>query len=196
VRTFFLSLFLIPFTASAGDELAPWKAGLPGGDPVAHSTSPNGKWELFEINRYDMGRPTTDRAVAVMDTHGTTLVGLLDCENHIAVDFPDHAYLTIKWSPDSSYLAIHDSTPKNSVLEIYQITASELQKLSVPDLRHLAAAQLQIPEKKITGSGQLPVEWSKSGDLTVRVRLSVDGDTIQKDFAIHVSPTGVAQVSH
>lgn len=198
--TLALLVFLSPLVLHAEDSsttdwLPRLKPGLAAASPLPDSVSPDGKWALFDLNAYDMGMPTTATAIAVADSHRTTLLGLLDCVTHEMTDLPYKTYLTIKWSPDSKYLALHDSTPKNSVLQIYQITATELKKLAVPDLHRMAADQLQIPEKKITGSGQVPVEWSKSGDLIVRVRLSVDGTMKQKDFTLHISPEGVAHVA-
>jgi hypothetical protein len=192
-------VLLFPFALPADDGATTWlyklKPGLADASPLPDSTSPDGKWALFDLNAYDMGTPTTATAMVVADTNRTTLLGILDCPPPIDVDAPLKTYLTIKWSPDSKYLALHDSTPKNSVLQIYQLTATALKKLTVPDLRRLAADQLQIPEKKISGSGQVPVKWSQAGDLIVRVRLSVDGAMKQKDFTLSVSPEGVVHVA-
>jgi hypothetical protein len=194
-----LFILLFPFVLCADDGATTWlsklKPGLTSASPLPDSVSPDGKWALYDLNAYDMGTPTTATAMAVADTHRSTLLGILDCITQDSVDAPLKTYLTIKWSPDSEFLALHDSTSKNSVLQIYKITATELKKLPVPDLRRLAADQLQIPENKITHSGQVPMEWSKSGDLVVRVRLSLDGASLQKDFTIHVSPEGVVQIS-
>jgi dipeptidyl aminopeptidase/acylaminoacyl peptidase len=191
-----LSLFLFRQQALATDDIHfGWKPGLAGGQLVPDSTSPDGKWALFVVNRYDMGMPMTATAIVVADTHRTKLLGLLPCLTPWMTDLPCKAYLTIQWSPDGRYLAIHDSTPRNSVLLIYHVTATELKAVTVPDLRRLAANQLQIPEKKITSSGQVPQAWSKDGDLVVRVRLSIGPDVQQKDFTLHVSPEGAAQVS-
>jgi len=193
---FALWLFPIRQKAFAADDVHfGWKPGVAGGQLVPDSTSPDRKWALFEINRYDMGMPMTATAIAVADLHRAILLGLLNCETHWSTDLPYKSYLTIKWSPDSEYLAIHDSTPKNSVLQIYRVTATELRSINLPDLHRIAAEEMQIPEKKITSSGQLPVEWTKSGDMVVRVRLTVDGATQQKDFTLHVSPESAALVS-
>ena len=179
--------FIACSRAHAADELGRWQEGVAGGLLVAESTSPDGGFALFEINAYDIGQPTTATAIAVADSQRIKLLGLIDSITQHSTDKPHKSFLTIKWSPDSHYLATHDSTPKHSVLHLYRITASAFRALPFPDLRHAAAARLNIPEQSIGSSGQMPIHWLHPNQLLVRVRLSMNHASRQIDLVISIS---------
>jgi len=141
-----------------------------------------------------MGMPMTANAIAVADAKRSTLIGLLNCETHHGTDLPYHAYLTVLWSPDSGYLAIHDSTPKHSLLKLYRVTGSGLKPIDLPDLRQLAATSFHLTEKKIHSSGQMPIKWSAADSLIVQVRLTTDEGVKQKEIALQISPDGLVRV--
>ena len=145
---------------------------------------------LFEINAYDIGQPTTATAIGVADSKRTKLLGLIDSTTQHATDKPHKSFLAIKWSPDSHYLATHDSTPKHSVLRLYRITASALLTVPLPDLRHAAAARLNIPEQSINSSGQVPTRWVDPGKLLVRIRLTINHGSRRVDFIVSILQDG------
>jgi len=188
-------LFSLTSPLLLADELESWRQGLAEGKAVFHSTSPNGKWALFEINRYDIGLPTTSTAIAVVTADRSRLIGLLDCVTNHETDLPYKSYLTTLWSSDSAYLALHDSTPKNSTMKIYRVTDVGLDQIKLPDLLIPARAQFRLGEQKISGSGQLPIAWSKADTLIVEVRISAHRSSYKTKFSLQLSDNGEVQIN-
>jgi hypothetical protein len=188
------ALLLSPFCR--GENVAEnLKPGLPEAELVKNSESPDHQWAIFEVHAYDIGMPTTAIAVVVADVKRTRMLGYIDACNRIAADFPDHRYLDIKWAPGSTYLALHDSTARNSVLHLYHVTETGLTPLHLPDLKQAALKQLDLTGQKVSSSGQIPIRWTSPDTLLIQVRVKTGDVARETDFTLQIAPDGSVRLT-
>ena len=195
-------LFILLFAGHApAREADPWWAkerGITQGVLVAGSKSPDGKHALFEYFRWDgetADSATTYNGIGLAPVDRSKLLFRIKSRTKWETDKEVTSFLNVRWSPDSSLLATHDSLDKHSKLSIYRISDGRATEFELPDLLALAAKKLGIDPAKATASGQVPQRWREAGVLEVAVRITTAAKgKLTTPLQVHVDPQGKVSV--
>ncbi|MDB6079636.1 MAG: hypothetical protein JWO82_3383 [Akkermansiaceae bacterium] len=189
-----ISCFASALTALAGAaELSSQWAGERGiteGRLVKDSTSPDGKYALFEFNHWEGGisaGATTITGIGLAPVDRGALLFVIDSRTEWSTDKKVPSFLTYRWSADSKLLATHDSMSKHSRLSLYRLADGRATSLEVPDLLPIACASLGISASSVTSSGENPVRWTAPDTLQVSLRLTVKGRQSASSISLQVA---------
>ena len=175
---FLLASFCI---AQPPDELAYATRGLGNTMTVEipNTRSPGGRYALFSISTEGTagvtGIATTDRKTCLAIT-SVFQYGL----NYD--DRKPTSYLTVLWSSDGTYAAIHDSARKHSRLEVYALSDGA-RKIDVA----AALAQAALTETLVS-SGEEPLKWIGNTALVVECRgKRQSGNVYRKSVTVDIA---------
>jgi len=134
---------------------------------IPGSRSPNGKLSIFSVNLD--GTTGAVAAIVTTDLNRCLAVSSAHPYGSNIRDRKPKSYLTVLWSNDSRYVAIHDSILKHSRLEVFVCDESGGRQIDLPDLLEVMIAKGIIPPEPAS-SGQEPIEWIDDKHLLVEVR--------------------------
>jgi len=187
------------FSCAIGQEIpAPkWvssEKGISKGRLVKGSTSPDGRFALFEFNHWEGEGETTATAVGLAPVDRSQLLYAIESCTEWQTNKKVISFLTFKWNPTSEFLATHDSLAKNSALHLYKLRDGKAIELALPDLLTKALAQTQLTKKNILSSGQIPEQWLEDNRLKVFICLNTNAGqqtiplilTIQENGSVSV----------
>jgi len=176
--------------------------GLLEGNKLKGTDSPDGRYALFWIfPYYDCDAATSQSEVVVASTDKTHVYGVIDSSTEAqTVDEFVKTVLVYKWSPDSRYLATHNSTKKDSKLHIYDMMNESHDEnwqrdgLNIPDLKTRAQIKMGESNVQIISSGQIPIAWYDSRTLQVNIRLKTQKETKSCEFFLYIQPNNVIDI--
>ncbi len=102
-------------------------------------------------------------------------------------------WLTVKWNPNGTMVAIQDSLDKHSQVIIYRkIDDGTFTRVTLPDMLKLeAGGRMGIDVSTIVSSGQEPDEWKSKNILMVKYRFKTkDGKLYRRTLPISVDDKG------
>lgn len=158
--------------AAQNPQQEPVRSGITKGRLIKGSTSPDGKYALFE---YHLIPEDTKTGVGIKPVDRSKLLCDVDSRTKWMTDREVHTFLDFLWNADSSVLATHDSLLRHSRLSLYQLSEGTAKVLDVPDLLGEACKRLGISKAKVSSSGQVPVKWTAAKSLEIKVRLKLKG---------------------
>jgi hypothetical protein len=196
-RAWFILLLSIPLVFATVSVMAQrfsagWETGLFQGLLISGTQSPDGQFAIFSINCGD----TSAKAYALATTDRKRLAHLLDVNSSIGRfdQPPDH--ITFRWNTNSTLLALHDSTPKFSRLQIVQVQTNAATALKLGDVvRRAALLKLKLDEKRIASSGEEPVRWLSVDTLLVGARFKVAGTNAQTEVTVRIREDGATELN-
>lgn len=168
-----------------------WESGLPRGRLIGGSKSPDGKFVVFRIYRGD----TTASAFALATADRQHLLLLLDVTASTGrADKPPN-YLTLLWNTNSTFLALHDSLPKFSRLQVIRVRKDSATQVKLGEvIRSTALQRLRISESQISSAGEPPLRWLSENTLLVNARVKVAGTNAQTEVAISIREDDTAEL--
>lgn len=165
----FLSTSLVIASGDWTKDVRLWKSQ--GINCFKNSLSPDDSIKVDQVYYRD----TTASRAGLISTETNSTIYVIDAA-------PSPEYTSFIWSPDSKYLALHDSSNTHSLLQVFYIAQEGVLKLPVPDLKSYTLEYVPIKESDIISSGQVPVEWKNSQELTVKVRLKLKYNRLVEAF--------------
>ncbi len=164
MRTIIFILFLIlgPYALADNDltkNTSLWNINRI--DTFANSSSPDGLFKVIKASYKD----TTFSRVGIVQERTKSIYYVIDVS-------PDPKCTSFLWSPDSNYLAIHDSSKAHSKLRLFSVKGN-IGELKLPDLTSYSIARLSLSRNEISSSGQLPVQWLSDNVVQVQMRLKL-----------------------
>ncbi len=167
MKTFFTAILLLFFLVSpAFGEFEVTARNLEDAFEIPGSRSPNGEYALYCINR----GYTTATFIGIMSTNRESLSIETQLFSHGSDKKEYNQYLKVVWSSNSTLLAAHDSSKRNSKLFIYKVQNELVNRLKVPDLVSIMKSTLPT-NIEVQSSGQIPIKWLSPNELLVLVRL-------------------------
>jgi hypothetical protein len=141
--------------------------------------SPDGKLALFEFNPGD----TTFSVTVLASADGNTFYRVLPLPSPNMIDDPSQKksfsqVVSIRWSPDSKHIAVHDSLNKHSKVSIFRIEEAALKNVSPDNIRTVALKAASLDDSKVKSSGQPPERWISPTLLRIQVKFSVGGKNV------------------
>ena len=146
---------------------------------IPDTRSPNGKLALYSV--YLEG--TTAAVAAIITTNLKRCLAVtssLPYGSNVRDRKPE-SYLTVLWSTNSTYVAIHDSARKHSRLEVFAFGESRGRQVELPDLFRIMTAKGIMPPNPLS-SGQEPID---NKHLVVEVRAKTkSGEKVSKRITL------------
>jgi hypothetical protein len=134
---------------------------------IPNTRSPDGKFALFSV--YLDGTTFAVAAIVTTDRKRCLAVASSFPYGSNVRDRKPKSYLTVLWSTNSTYVAIHDSARRHSLLEVFACSESGGQQVELPNLFKMMSTKDFIPANP-RSSGQKPIEWIENKRLVVEVR--------------------------
>jgi hypothetical protein len=148
---------------------------------IPNTRSPDGQYALFAISTEG-----TAGVTGIATSNRKTCLAITSVFEY-GLNYDDRkptSYLTVLWSSDSTYVAIHDSARKHSRLEVFAFGDSGARKVEFPDLFMVMSAQDIMPPNPLS-SGQEPLEWIDAKHLVVEVRAKTQsGKKVSKQMTL------------
>ena len=192
-----ISALAIAAPSASSREPEEWWArqrGITQGVLVEGSTSPDGKYALFEFNHWDGDTPdsaTTATSIGLAPADRTTLLFIINSRTKWMTDKEVTSFLSIEWNDISTLLATHDSGARHSKLNIYRISKTGTAvSLKIPDLLEIAAKKLGVTKESVSSSGQVPLRWRSSVTVEVSVRLATPKAKLTTTIPLHIDDEG------
>jgi hypothetical protein len=179
-----------PLTAAEPEKWLANEKGIADGRLVAGSTSPDGKYALYEYNHWDGNDPTTATGIGLASVDRSKLLFVIESRTEWATDKKVTWFLTVMWNPGSSLLATHDANSKHSKVNIYRIHDGAASSLDVPDLVNVACGKLGVTKPSVGASGEIPSRWLNSQTLEVTVRLTAGGRKLTVRIPMRIADDG------
>ena len=132
--------------------------------------------------------------MVLLDKSQNKILANVPVRTTYSVPHDKKGWLTVKWSPNGTMLAIHDSLSKHSKVLIYRrLDSGMFQMVKLPDMLKLeAGGRLGLDIDDIVSSGQEPSEWSKNKLLLVNYRFRTkNGQLYRRTLPLHVGDEGV-----
>jgi hypothetical protein len=213
ITTLFLTLVVFMAEARSidtDDDLARWRPGLSKGVLIPDSTSPDGKFSLFEIpyNWKFPDRPgigigegeggASHSAIVVADSQKTVPFGLIFTRWLTISDDSYKEFLaSISWSPDSKYLAISAPISKQTSLRLYHFKSEKPTPVALPDLVGPALIKVSsnlTASDRLTDLAQSPLRWIANNKLLVGVSLTMGNAVSETSFVLSISSNDSASI--
>lgn len=140
-------------------------ADIRAGKLVPGSNSPDRNYCMLEVFHHG----TTQNSVIFSNADHTANLGQAPLATVWSTDIPYPKRAAIIWSPDSTWVAIHDTLNKHSVLSIYGRGKLEFAPLTMPDLLAEACRIWSVDRAELVSSGQRPLRWDANDEITVEL---------------------------
>jgi hypothetical protein len=189
-----------PVASAFAAEPPKWWAkekGITAGKLIQGSTSPDGKYALFEFNHWDADVPeseTTATGIGLGPVDRSKLLFAVDVATRWTTDQDVTSFSNLLWNSSSTILATHDSLPRNSAVHLYRLHDGSASSMDLPDLLALACQKLGIAKSAVAASGQLPSRWIDGQTLEVAVRINAKKRKLTTSLLLHVGSDGTASI--
>ncbi len=134
---------------------------------IPNTRSPDGKFAIFSV--YLDGTTFAVAAIVTTDRKRCLAVTSSLPYGSNVRDRKPKSYLTVLWSTNSTYVAVHDSARRHSRLEVFACSESGGRQVALPNLFKMMSTKGLIPPNP-RSSGQKPIEWIENKRLVVEVR--------------------------
>lgn len=154
---------------------------------IPNTKSPDGRYALFAYSI----EGTTAGKTALATTDRKRCLAITDVLPY-GLNMNDRrpqSYLTVLWSKDSSRVAIHDSAPKHSTLQVFHLEKDMAQSINI-------SKQVEGVQNRQTfvSSGQQPLEWKGPDQLFLELRGTLSTrEAWRKQIVIDLSKKNLPQ---
>lgn len=171
VSFFFLAVAVVVAETDLADE------SFRGGQLYPDSLSSQGVG-LYCVHRGQ----TTATAMMLKKADTNQILAMIPVRSIYSVPKKHKNWLTVKWNPGGTMVAIHDSLDKHSKVLIYRRASDgSFHKVLLPDMLKLeAGGRLGLEVSTIASSGQEPKGWKNENLLMVNYRFETKGGALYR----------------
>lgn len=162
-------------------------------DVVPGSKSPDGR---FAVATVYVG-PTTATRIGLITADKAKFLKDIPTRSNNQTNEPYAKWLSVRWSPDSRHVAVHDTGGKHSKLAVFREQGGSFHEVPVADLSTELGSLAPKVGGKMAASGQMPLRWISDTQLEVelRARGPAAGSQAARRIVLALSPEGTMAVA-
>ena len=184
-------ILLCFFFSVAFAEIDIADSSFQGGDLYPNSSSSQG------VGLYCVNRGQTTATVMVLKAAGTDrILAMIPIRSTFATPKKHKDWLTVKWNPSGTLVAIHDALDKHSKVLIYRKAKDgSFVEVALPDMLKIeGGGRLGLDVSTISSSGQEPKKWQNENLLMVNYRFRTKGGALyRRTLPIRIDDSGKYQ---